>query len=105
MGVDLALVLDLAILGLATWRVSSIVTVEDLFQWPRSKLGVVHDPSTGEVIGTTNSHIAYLASCLWCASVWVAMILWIIHLHWPVIIYIFAISALAIFFQSIVSRR
>lgn len=78
--------LDLLLLILATWRLTSLLVQEAgpfrVFQWMRE-----HIPHGG------------LLECVWCCSVWCAALLYIVFLYvqWPV--WILAVSAGAILYD------
>lgn len=78
------------ILGLATWRLSSLLVNEEgpfyMFTRLRSWAGVYEE---GEMRQT-----ALLFSCLWCMSVWVAFALY--RFRAAVVLYTLAGSATAI---------
>lgn len=90
--------LELVVLGLATWRISHMLTSErgpfDMFIKLRDKMGFVHD-EFGHVIGRPDTNVL---ACTWCTSFWIAMILLVVFvdplLWWMVVP--FAVSAMAI---------
>ena len=65
---------DLAVLGLATWRIGSLLHYErgpvGLFQRMRRTFGVTHNED-GEPIAWPDNEIGRLLACLDCGSVWV----------------------------------
>lgn len=79
--------LDLLLLALATWRLTSLLVQEtgprNVFQWMRK-----HIPHGG------------LLECVWCCSVWCAALLVIMYgyVQWPV--WILAVSAGAILYDK-----
>lgn len=64
----------LLILGLATWRVCSMLVREagpwKIFQRIRELAGITHDED-GNVLMIPDRFFALLLSCTWCASMWV----------------------------------
>lgn len=64
--------MDFILLGLATWRLASLLVQEDgpwdMFARLRSKLGVRFNERS-EAVGT--SFLSDLVLCMWCTSVWV----------------------------------
>ncbi len=113
----------LVVLALATWRLSSLLVVEDgpfdIFRSLRSLVGAGEFSQAGmdaerltpqeleEVMmraGRPESFLAGLLSCVWCTSVWVAAFLVATTLLVPAITFyvalVFALSAAAIFLQE-----
>ena len=66
---------DLIILGLATWRVSSLLTKEpgphDMFQKLREAVGIQHDEN-GDIYLVPDGFWPGVLSCILCNSIWVA---------------------------------
>lgn len=60
------------LLALATWRITALLYVEDVFGWLRKALGIVE--LDGEPIYPDN-WIGDLWGCFWCLSLVVALIL------------------------------
>ena len=91
--------IDLAIMALATWRVSSLITSEDgpwdAFKCLRTKLGITHHDD-GTIASIPEKTTAKLFGCLWCISVWMAGIIYVIWLFVPILAWILAISTVAI---------
>lgn len=94
-----------AILGLATWRVSSLITSETgpfrVFERLRRRVGV---DEPGEVTGLQD-----LLSCVWCLSIWVGAG-WLAFLRlaptaatWAS--YVAALSAVAVGMERLVRPR
>lgn len=83
--------MKLVLLGLATWRLSSLLVNEDgplnVFARLRDAAGVNRE---GEL-----SQLATLLSCVWCTSIWVAAALYALA-RWPFVLYTLAASALAV---------
>lgn len=87
-------------LGLAVWRLASMVSEERIFQWFRTLLGVVHNDD-GEVVGYTRGFLSEGVTCLWCTSIWITPILWWSQTRIPWLIYMLAASAIAIGFSIV----
>lgn len=66
----------LLVLGLATWRVSAMLTKESgpfhIFEKMRELIGIRHDID-GNVLQIPNKLFAELFSCVWCISIWAAV--------------------------------
>jgi len=81
-------VIDLACICLATWRLSSLITRSQgplqMFAHLRAKL----DPDGLQVPGS----LGQLTNCLWCTSVWAAVVLWSLPIE---VSYVLAASAVA----------
>lgn len=95
--------LTILILGLATWRLSALLSKEagpfHMFEKLREKMGIQHD-SNGQVTIIPSNFFAELLSCVWCTSIWVGGFWVILYLISPVTsLYIalpFALSTIAI---------
>lgn len=95
---------EMIVLGLATWRVSSLLVQEDgpfmMFYKLRERVGLKHDDS-GNIYLIPKGFLPGILSCVWCCSVWAAgawMLAWYLVPKATVIAAQFlAISALAIF--------
>ena len=78
---------DIAIASLAVWRISHMIKHEpgpwDVFIIIRDKVG--------------NGILGKLMDCIWCSSVWIAMIIFVPGIKY--ILIIFSISALVIFWE------
>lgn len=77
------------ILGLATWRVTSILIEEKIAEPLRKVLGY-------DGLAYPDTFFGYLISCFKCLSVWVAAGLLVLYAYLPEIPQIFAVSALAV---------
>lgn len=92
--------LDLVLVGLATWRVSSLLVYEDgpwhVFDRMRGRIGL-HDAGEMGVVQEA-------FSCVWCLSVWVAPVMWAVHSVAPLAAGILAASAIAIATEEAVRR-
>jgi len=82
-------VIELLVLGLATWRVTNIIHEEKIAEPLRKLVGF-------DGVGFPDTFIGYLFSCFKCLSVWVAGFLFLIWQITPAIPTIFALSALAV---------
>lgn len=95
--------LELLVVGLAVWRVSSLLTYErgpfHIFEWVRSLAGIKHN-DTGKVVAFPNTYWGELLSCVWCISPYIALIATVLYyvlgsaFIWACLP--FALSALAI---------
>lgn len=102
-------VIDFAILILATWRLTSFLVEEEgpfnIFCKFRHWIGIRYD-EWSERYGT--NVIASALTCVWCASVWVAIFLAIAYfIAGSLVVYVclpFAISAGAIIIDEIANR-
>ena len=87
--------LDLIILALAAWRLTSILNREYI-AWPlRKALGAKKDATTGGE-NYPDTVFGYLISCFICLSVWVSLLILILWFIYPPLIYPFALSGGAI---------
>lgn len=97
---------DLAALGLATWRVSSILVQESgprsVFERFREWLGIRHED--GMPASWPGDGLAALFSCVWCISVWVAPVMYVLWRYWPPAVYVLAASTLAVIMQECIRR-
>ena len=99
--------MELFILGMATWRLTSMIVDEDgplyIFERFRYWIGI-RRTEDGLKFGT--NVIAEGLSCVWCTSVWVALGLTLLYLFWPDITVVvsvpLALSAVAIIIQKVV---
>lgn len=68
-------VLEILVLALATWRISSLLANEEgiggLWERLRLGLGVEYDENSERVAKTP---IAEIAMCQWCNSLWIGLI-------------------------------
>jgi hypothetical protein len=101
----------LIILGLATWRISSLLVHEagpgDIFLRLREAIGITHDDQKHKVI-IPDGFWGDLFSCVWCCSLWVAAGWAGFYLLSPqaalILAFVFALSALAILVQCVTER-
>jgi hypothetical protein len=98
--------LDMGAIGLATWRLSSLVVNEEgpwgIFLRLRCRLGISHEDG---IPCAWPDGLAALFSCLWCMSVWMAGLSYLVWWLSPVPVYILAASALCVLFQSAIDWR
>lgn len=87
-------IVELIVLCLATWRISSLLCDEEgpwnVFSRLRNKVGVKYNEAN-ELYAT--NEIAKAFMCLWCISIYVSGIVIILYLLMPVSIYVFAALA------------
>lgn len=103
--------IEFLILGLATWRISSLVCNEDgpwyIFLRLRKWVGIQYD-EVGRMSGYKENLLAGALSCLWCSSIWVAIFWAVFYLLLPQIALpfagVFALSAIAIVIDKLVNR-
>lgn len=95
--------IDILVLGLATWRISAMLTKEagpfHVFEKLRELVGIQHDED-GNVSVIPNKLFAELLSCVWCMSIWAAAFWVVLWFFFPDIAFYaslpFAISTVAI---------
>lgn len=100
---------QLIIYALATWRISSLFVAETgpgrVFLHIRELFGIQHDDN-GKVVLIPEIFFAELLSCVWCFSLWVGIVITILHAILPdlacFILLPFALSSLSIFLNKIV---
>jgi hypothetical protein len=70
-------VAQVVVIGLAAWRVASLFAVESgpfkIFTRLRTLLGFEHDPA-GEPVAHPDTVLANLFACVWCLSLWTAIL-------------------------------
>lgn len=88
-------------MALSLWRLSSLISQEPVFAWPRSKAGVLHD-SDGNPVGFTN-HIAQGLQCLWCISVWLSPLVFALFLIAPIVVVVLALSTMTVLLDTAIS--
>lgn len=99
-----------AILGLACWRLSSLLVDEDgpwdMFARLRYKLGVRYDERS---VAFGSTMLSNLLLCIWCSSVWVAGSIFLAYLIFPqatlCLMTPLALSALAILVSKVVNNE
>jgi hypothetical protein len=98
----------LIVLGLATWRISALLSREAgpfrIFEKIRILSGIKHD-GDGSVFYIPPRFFAELLSCVWCVSIWVGTawyLFWLLTPTFCVAIAIpFALSAVAILLDKL----
>ena len=76
-------IIDLLILSLATWRLSSLVATPDddgpweMFLRFRKLVGVKYDENTGFYYGT--NEFAKGVTCVWCISFWIGLVFGLLY--------------------------
>lgn len=94
---------DWLLYSLVVWRVSSLLTHErgpfDVFGKLRDRLGIYYDEAS-QCQG--RNEVARALCCLWCTSVWVALIAALLFFREQWIVYTLALSAGAIGIERIV---
>jgi hypothetical protein len=88
---------DMLVAVLATWRITSIISQESIFEPLRRRLGE-KELENGLVKSTT--WVSELVGCFWCLSVWVGAACTVIVLTYPILLYPFFFSAGGIFIQT-----
>lgn len=87
--------IEILILGMATWRVSSLFVREDgpwfIFRKIREAVGISHD-GWGKIFAVPDTLAAGMLSCLWCCSVWVGGAWALAYFFYPLIAYKLAIA-------------
>lgn len=104
-------VVDVLILSLAVWRISSLVSSEQgpwaMFEKYRQWMGVYYAPD-GTLI-PPNNQLGKLIACPWCNSVWFSIIAVVLYvLFSTLIVWIalpLAMSAVAIIINTIVAEK
>lgn len=72
-------IIEFVVLGLATWRLSSLVATPDddgpweMFLRFRKAVGVEYDEQTGMYYGKNEFSRGIM--CVWCVSVWIGVVL------------------------------
>lgn len=93
---------QVAVVGLAAWRVASLLTHEmgpfDVFERLRTWVGVRPAPEY------QRTQLAKLFSCMWCATPWVAVIMWALWWLHPLIPGVLAAAAVAILAERAAPR-
>ena len=92
--------MEVIVLALATWRLSSLLTAEEgpfgVFTKVRHLIGVRYDEH-GQPYG--KNQLAAGVACLWCCSMWVGIMLAVLFYLWYDSFWLslpFALSAVAI---------
>lgn len=99
-------IVTVILLGLATWRITSLLSDEDgpglIFEKMRRKIGIDYDDNTGQRYG--KNVIAKQVMCVWCLSLYVGAVWVILYLNMPEIIKIvtmpFAFSTITVWIDK-----
>jgi hypothetical protein len=104
--------MDIVILGLAVWRIASLLSAERgpyaMFEKIREWCGVRYTVVEGVERAESDREIGKLILCPWCSSVWLGAIASILYLWKPVVVWMalpLALSALAIIVNEIVNHE
>lgn len=98
---------EFVILGMATWRSASLLVRENgpfhLFRRMREGVGITHDDQ-GKPLIIPDGTLAGILSCVWCCSMWTAL-LWLGLWLWlgetgVKLAMVFALSAAAIWLDG-----
>lgn len=79
--------LEFAIIGLATYRLTRLVTTDTIFEALRERFWDKYPPQS--------SKLGYLITCDWCTSIWVASIVVPSVMIIPVLVYVYAVFAVS----------
>ena len=82
---------DFILMGLATWRLARLLVFDDIFLPMRKLTGIVYD-DLNNVISYPDLNPLY---CVICTSFWTAIIIAFFWIKLPIIVLIFALSAVA----------
>lgn len=102
--------LEFALLALATWRLSAMLSYErgpaNVFVWLRLGLGI-EAGEDGEPLSWDHTQLLpSLFVCVWCLSIWVAALWCLLWLIWPAgalaVAVPFALSAVAVIVERMV---
>ena len=92
--------IDIVIVGLAAWRVSSLIVHEDgpwdVYERLRERLGANRDDDRGTM--------QRALSCVWCVSVWCVPPLYVVHGAAPLVTAMLAAMAVAVVADSTIRR-
>ena len=99
------------IFGLSVWRISSLLVNEDgpwdIFRHIREWVGIKDLGAEGVFI--PNGFWPGFFSCIWCASLWISLIVLGAWLMWPSVTWwacvAFSLSSIAIWFENQVNHR
>lgn len=105
--------LDLAVVGLASWRLAHMMVWErgpfNLLVGIRHLAGIRHEE--GQPVFYPDNPPARLFSCVWCMSVWTAVVTWALWVPLvgittipAVLVLLLAVSGVAVIIDSIVHQ-
>ncbi len=75
--------MDIVLMILATWRISSLIANEDgpryIFAWFRGQLGIEEELNDKGIIVTVvpDRFAPQMISCVWCISLWVGGVIYL----------------------------
>lgn len=95
---QLELLAEVLIIGLASWRIAALLSYErgpfHVFLKLRSVLGFTHDEN-GQPDAWPDGFFPELISCVWCLSLWIAAGMWgVWQISEPVVIIVAASSVI-----------
>jgi len=93
--------IDLFILGLATWRITSILQREKIATPLRQRLGEKYDEIL-QVNTYADTFFGHLIGCFWCVSVWGGVFSVVLYILFPLALLPFAVSALVILYDKVI---
>lgn len=79
--------LEFVILGLATYRLTRLITTDNITEPIRERIWKKYPPHS--------SKLGYLITCNWCMSVWVASIVVPSAIIISVLVYVYAVFAVS----------
>jgi hypothetical protein len=79
--------LEFVILGLATYRLTRLITTDNIFETFRERIWKKYPPQS--------SKLGYLITCDWCTSIWVASVVVASAMIIPVLVYVYAVFAVS----------
>jgi hypothetical protein len=79
--------LEFVILGLATYRLTRLITTDNIFETFRERIWKKYPPQS--------SKLGYLITCDWCTSIWVASIVVASVMIIPALVYVYAVFAVS----------
>lgn len=96
--------LELIIMVLATWRLASMLVYEegpfDIFLKIRSLFGITHHED-GSVEKIPDNTLAKLFTCIWCMTIWMGALVYLLWLVAPVLVWILGLSTGAIIIERV----
>jgi len=97
-------------MALACWRLSALFVYEcgpwHIFRKFRDKIGITSRLDNCEPLSWDDNLLANLFGCVWCISIWFAIMIYVTYKIWPggtiLILSPFAISAGAIIAEKLI---
>lgn len=86
--------IELLLLSLVCYRITSIVHHERIAEPLRRLIGY-------DGLSYPDNFLGSLFSCFWCLSVWCAGLAIILYVYFPILVWVFAVSAGAILIREI----